>query len=441
MKRDIVSAQETLFIRTSKVTSKCGWVETSRHSDMIYTVPALNNSNTRPCGFRVPPCEHPGLMPELTIFVLNLILRKQDKNPRFRFVPVNDYEELWHNDTNVTDLTALGLLRNLSIDFSSVDTGLYPVRMSLFRQIGPIFGYNYILLYRRSVPVVNLDLLKILPWKSYGMVVLIGIIISSGRFYASKENNRFSLLWGRLFTRNQIWFAFFVGLFFKYLSSQLVLIFNNSMPEKPQRIGDAHSMMDSIRGGSYKVITNWNLMYRRALKGLPENPPILIPSEDTSMRLVLSAKDPYALLTSTDRLGIFASKYCNFSIAVLNGFPTIYNTIYYAKNFLDLGRSQLWRNEIKVIKQEYEYLMKKYYPPKLCNAIRPIPNKETKPLTLEQLQAIFWLLAGSFGFGVLLFGLEIVKWWLHRRLSDTYELEKGSVMESAFRSIVFGTAL
>ncbi len=290
----------------------------------------------------------------------------------------------------------------------------------LVPNIGPIMEIRYAFIYSRAArEAPSLDLQNLTSRTFYLSVLMFGILIYFVRFLVKKYWCYVSpsFLYQKLYFRHQVFLGFFLGIFWRYLSSDLVLLFNRHTSVR-QPLLSTSDILDALEAGTYTAITQVQLyqdqvLYPIHLKGKSKfhdrlirihesNPTLLIQSGKEIMRNLVRTDRNFIFLTDNmdlDYYEIHYNKGCNFTVILDDQFSFLYQTIYFRKG-VDFRKAT---SAYKALAREHHRRFKNEQSSmKDCNRFKG-KRRNSQPLKLQQIQSCFWLfLSFCFaGFGLL----------------------------------------
>ncbi len=366
------------------------------------------------CELKIPSSE---IYLQISEFIIK-DLKLADHNVSIQYIPSTQLDFDENLDILKDDSTLAKIYRGIA-DISPL-LGLTSDTSNLVPNIGPVIETRYAVMYPRvSGESPSLDLQNLSSRTFYLLVLIFGITISLLKCLIKKYWVFLSpsFLYQKLYFRHQVFFGFFLGIFWRYLSSDLVLLFNRQTSVR-QPLLSTSDVLDALEAGTYTAITQLELyfdqiLYPIHLKGKSQyldrlirinenNPALLIKGEHEIMRTLVRTDKNFIFFTDDmdlDYYDLIYNKHCNFSLIMDDQLPVVYQTIYFRKglNFREAksADSAMVRQQLLRYGNEQKFR-------KDCNRFVG-ERRNPQPLKLQQIQSCFWiLLTFCFaGFGLL----------------------------------------
>ncbi len=232
-----------------------------------------------------------------------------------------------------------------------------PPLLATSLQAGRVLSQGYVFMSQKfSPPAPSIRLSHFSEsWTFYLSVITCAIVLSIIRKFMAtvllpKQIRSF-------LTRYKVLTAFFLGIFFRYLGSDLVMLFNNAFPREKFQSTD-----DVLRGLEYsqiKIVVLTKLYFdtvvnpknfkldpkapilERFHKIAEYNKPVLAQNEKQVATLLRDKNMKYFFLTDTIDLPYFLSRFndfCDIAVVYDKQLPTMFTTIYHRNN-LTVGKA------------------------------------------------------------------------------------------------------
>ncbi len=214
----------------------------------------------------------------------------------------------------------------------------------------------------------------------------------------------------------QVFFDVLLAIFLSYMGCEIVLIFNKASPLR-NRFESIEEVARALELGQVTGISPnqiWvdfflnpiglrgkSVFHDRLIQAAKHNTPIIVPSYDKAIRLVLFDRSrDYIFVSSLQSAFQVLVRYCGISYISVHGVvPSLWYTSYVSNSFRHIVPRDLTEAGRTLVRLEYNRLQVKYHNTKVCpdDVLR---STSPKSLSLSQVQSLFLLyccaVVGSF---------------------------------------------
>ncbi len=295
-------------------------------------------------------------------------------------------------------------------DFSDYPVRLPPELLSWkgLEHAGSLFPARNVFLFKSGKNQnASLNLLSIFPWKVYIFLIL----LLAALFGMRKSKNLFvTKIRFRVFPVIGI----FASIFYAYLSSQVVLLFNTKVPTS-EPIDSFDTLVEALASQKYRLmidlngadqgITAWagqqsQGLFKRVTEAFWKNPPqkTFDDSFDDITQEILVGTEPFpVLITSSSYLPFYTQKYCGLAVVYDDIKVTEFDTFFMQRDLP--GMKRITSEHRALVRAEFEHLIGMRYPMKSCYRQGLQSAHSYEPLELPQLQYVFGLVSAISGAG------------------------------------------
>ncbi len=361
------------------------------------------------CGFHSPPCEKGGPFLELLFYIVRkCALKEASRDAEIQIIPVDYYSDIGNS-------SIIGGLANGYLDISPSYMTLTAERAERIPNLYPLYHNRFAFIYKKvNVQRPNLALFTASQSHVWAFIMLLWIWISLPKLAKFLFSYRSAFL-DRYLTRQNLVLVFCFGVFLKFISTQLVILFADIRnPKEP--FTTTEELIEKLENEQYRAVVTYELSrtffvnptgfegkssyYDRLIRAHEHNPSELRDTTEKAMDLVLNSTENFVLVIESMVLFHIRSHYCEISIVEDNLMPVLWMTVYKRHGF----EFQLMSGSRILIELEYHRVHNEYFPPKRC------PNEEESVgpmiLSLYQLQSVFWVLGGGIVGGLCVLFLE-----------------------------------
>ncbi len=362
----------------------------------ILTVALNNRSDIPACVFETPPCNTSNPIIRVSDLAARLLSPHGFQRTEVRFIAASQENDIYS--------TSSGSLFNLVKDGKANLTAAY---MSLTAERAAMFSYTRFI-YRDRFMFVYKKLERVIPSFDPFAIVDLNTLLFIGVFVilwkASNVIFGQSKLFQKFSNRSGIVLGLALQLFLGYISSNVVLLFNQqSKSYKPFQ--SRSDVAEAFCKGEYILLTYsrlaidtyfnsskgkggpFDLMQQCAkLHGKPE----IIADFSTGIDRVLNSKGrkPYMVIAKTRLLPQMRTMSCDLDYFIDDANPDL-KVMFYAKGANMTHLDVLQFNLLSYEKQKYENI---YYRPQDCDS-DTFPQGP-RPISISQVQTVPWLMLG-----------------------------------------------
>ncbi len=365
---------------------------------------ALSEEIYPACAFEQWPCANHSYIIEISkIYSVLIELTKPNgqANGNFSFLPAT-------NNSNALDMVCSG-----QADFSDYMIKLNSLSVLKCRNLGPLFPSKTMFTYKDINSIEpSIDIFEMFPWKLHALILLTVAI-----FWTLRQLNFPTV--HRVLKRASPVSGIMVSIFFAYLSSEVVLLFNRNVTQRLP-MTNFESVMERVACGDYRLaftgqngqasdISDWarrrsQNLYQRIQNALKFNPPITVATGELLADEILSAKGiPIVGISNSIWTTDMMNHKCGLTYVQGDSGQKTYYTMFVRDG---LDHQRLTENHRAVLQSEFGRVARQLYPAKMCYATGLPSALAYQPLGMHQLEIVFYivLLICSFGGTVVVIG-------------------------------------
>ncbi len=267
----------------------------------------------------------------------------------------------------------------------------------------------------RKYQNASLNLLSVFPWKMYIFLT----VFLAALFGIRKSKNHFVT---KLRFRVNPVIGIFASIFFAYLSSQVVLLFNTKVPTS-EPIDSFETLVEALASQKYRLMMGVNGadygipawarrqsqgLFERVTKALRKYPPqkMVDSNIDDITQEVLAGTEPFpVLITGSTSIPFYTTKYCGLAMVHDENRLTEFDTLFMRQGIP--GMKKVTAVHRALIRAEFGRLIGILYPAKSCYRQGLQSHHSYEPLEVPQLQYVvaFVLVVSGVG-GTILVTVE-----------------------------------